>query len=149
MAAFAARVAREIIRVYPSKIRVNQRRATVVALVGELGAGKTAFVQGFLKSFGVKERVVSPTFILLRPHRLSIRHLALGIRHYSAAYHVDCYRIDSPRELISLGFKKIISNPQNIVLIEWADKIKKFLPKNTHWIKFRHGVKSTERIVSF
>ena len=52
-------------------------------------------------------------------------------------YHIDCYRIRKPKEILDLGFKEIISNPENIVAIEWADRIKKILPKNALVLKFK------------
>ncbi|GAH99033.1 unnamed protein product, partial [marine sediment metagenome] len=58
----------------------------------------------------------------------------------------DCYRIKKPEELLALGFKEIISNPQNIVTIEWADKIKKILSKNTIFLKFEFKDKNKRRI---
>ena len=108
--------------------------------MGELGAGKTAFVQGFYNGLKIKKRVMSPTFILVR--RSALRHT-----RFSNAYHMDAYRIKNPRELSALGFKEMINDPKNIVLIEWADKIRRALPKGTHWLKFSHGEKKNERII--
>ncbi len=54
-----------------------------------------------------------------------------------------------PKELLKLGFKEIIANPQNIVLIEWAEKIKKILPKKVVWLKLHHGKKENERIITY
>jgi tRNA threonylcarbamoyladenosine biosynthesis protein TsaE len=59
------------------------------------------------------------------------------MKKYKNLYHIDCYRLNKPKELLDLDFKEIISNPQNIVLIEWAEKVRKILPKNTIWINFK------------
>lgn len=107
----------------------------VIALQGELGAGKTTFAQGFLKALGVKGPIVSPTFLI--------------IRNYSNFYHIDCYRLKKAQELLALGLKEILANPENIVLIEWPELVKKYLPKDTCWITIKHGEKKTERIVSY
>ncbi len=123
-----------------AKIRSKSgRRATIIALQGELGSGKTTFTQGFCKALGVGHGVTSPTFIIMRHHMAADKHI----------YHFDLYRIQSIKELGILGFKKIISNPENIVLIEWPEKIKKLLPKNTIWVNFEHGKKENERTISF
>lgn len=107
--------------------------ATVIALAGELGSGKTTFAQGFAKGLGVKERILSPTFILMK--EFAIRH-----PFFRAFYHIDCYRLDNPaQEFLRLGFKEIIANPRNVVAVEWADRIKKILPRDTLWIQFEHG----------
>jgi len=57
------------------------------------------------------------------------------------------YRIKNSKEILALGFKKIINNPENIVLIEWPEVIKKLLPKNTVWINFEHGKKNNQRFI--
>lgn len=116
----------------------TQKGARVIALQGELGAGKTTFAKSFLAALGVKESVTSPTFILFRPYPLKTEH-------YSLAYHIDCYRLEDPKELVKLGLKEMLKNPKYIVLIEWAERVKKFLPKNIVWISIKHGVKKGSR----
>lgn len=112
----------------------SRTKALVIGLIGELGSGKTVFAQGFARGLGIKGKIVSPTFILMRRH--------------GNFYHFDCYRIKKPKEILNLGWKEIISNPQNIVLIEWAEKIKKILPKKCVIIKFKH-INKYERKISF
>ncbi len=115
--------------------------AQVFALVGELGSGKTAFTQGFAKGLGVTEKILSPTFIIMNKFALS------SDRALRYLYHIDCYRLDNPaKELLHLGFKKIIADPHAIVVIEWADRIKKILPRDTLWIRFEHGDKNKRSI---
>ncbi len=123
---------KEIFKIKPFK------NALVLALWGELGAGKTTFVQGFIKSAGIKNKITSPTFVIIKNYKLKTKN-------YNCIYHIDCYRIREPKELIKLGLKEIFKNPKNIILIEWAEKIKKILPKNTIWIKFKHGQKINQR----
>ncbi|MBI3103942.1 tRNA (adenosine(37)-N6)-threonylcarbamoyltransferase complex ATPase subunit type 1 TsaE [Candidatus Daviesbacteria bacterium] len=93
----------------------------IVALTGELGAGKTTFVQGFAKGLGIKEKIISPTFVLIRQHKIPDNNKVL--------FHVDLYRLNNMKDLKQLGLEEIWSDPKNIVLIEWADKIKNLLPK--------------------
>jgi tRNA threonylcarbamoyladenosine biosynthesis protein TsaE len=116
--------------------------ATVIALIGDLGSGKTAFTGGFIKSLGIKTHVPSPTFVIFR--RYPIHKEAGGFKN---VFHFDLYRIQKPKEIIDLDFKKIIKNPENIVLIEWPEQIMKFLPKNTIKIFFSHSKKEKERTI--
>ncbi len=109
--------------------RLNIKEALVIGLEGELGSGKTNFVQGFAQELGIKQRLTSPTFVLLKGYKISIPQL-------NYLYHIDCYRLDKPKHLKDLDFEQIIDNPKNVLLIEWAEKVKSLLPKNTIWIKF-------------
>jgi len=121
------KIAKEILGRGPSK------KAVVLGLVGDLGGGKTTFLQGFAKGLGIKQRITSPTFVIMK--------------RFNNFYHLDCYRIKKPKELMDLGFKKIISNPKNIVAIEWAGRIKKIMPKETIWINFEFINNRTRKIV--
>lgn len=116
------------------------KKAKIVGLVGDLGGGKTTFLQGFAKGLGIKEKILSPTFII-------IRRINLAYRQAGNFYHIDCYRIKDSGELLSLGFEKIISNPKNIVVVEWADRIRKILPKETIWLNFKFINAKTRKIV--
>jgi len=130
------------------KRKAVQRRtkgAFVIGLVGELGSGKTAFVQGFLKGLGIRRRTTSPTFILFR--RFSVPHAKYQMSKFKYFYHIDAYRIKKLRELVSLGIKEIFNNPSHIVLIEWADRIRRILPRHTVFIRIIHGSKEHERSI--
>lgn len=109
----------------------------IIILTGELGAGKTTFVQGFAKGLGIKDKIISPTFVLIRQHK---------IKNKKNLYHIDLYRLEAIKELQSIGLKEICSNPNNIVLIEWGEKAKDILPKNTIWIKFENLEGNKRRI---
>lgn len=143
---FAAKLAKKIIS---NKSNLQRRTAIIVALIGDLGAGKTTFTQGFAKSLGVKGRIVSPTFLILRAYSLPPSQYKIHNSRFEKFYHADCYRIHKSKDLKILGFKEIFKNPENIVLVEWADRIKKILPKDTIWLEFSHGRKETERLVTY
>lgn len=133
----AENLAKEILQQRP------KARAVVIALSGELGSGKTTFLQGFAKGLGIKQRILSPTFVLMKRFaplevngagKKNKTHKPLtGFGNF---YHIDCYRVAEPKEILALGFKEIIANPQNIIAIEWADRIKSILPKDCLIIKF-------------
>ena len=122
--------------------RGTRKRALVLGLKGDLGGGKTTFLQGFAKGLGIKQKILSPTFLIMK--RFELKNTT--IKQFSNFYHFDCYRINKSKEILDLGFKTIISNPKNIVAIEWAEKIKKFLPKNTTWINFEFVDKNKREI---
>lgn len=121
---------------------VKKTGAAVFALQGELGAGKTTFVQGFLKGLGSKKRVTSPTFVLMRRHVLSA-----SARGPKNIFHIDAYRLKKPEHLASLELDVILNGPRNVVLIEWPEQAKRFLPKDTVWLQFKYGKKENERTI--
>src|SRR3990167_5015394 len=98
------------------------RGGDVVALYGNLGSGKTVFVQGLAKALGIKKRILSPTFVFVRSYPTFVNHKKLIF------HHVDLYRADSLGDYRLLGLEDFFSK-DSIVAIEWAEKIKKFLPK--------------------
>jgi len=120
-------LAEEILKSKPGK------KAFVIGLVGDLGGGKTTFLQGFSRGLGIKGRVLSPTFIIMR--------------RFNNFYHVDCYRIKKPQELIDLGLKKIMANPKNIVAIEWADRVRQIMPSSAIWVNFEFINEKKRKIV--
>ena len=122
-------------------------QAKVFALVGDLGSGKTTFLQGFAKGLGIKETVLSPTFIIMRSLKITGRkNFTLG--KFSNFYHVDCYRLKSSKDIISLGLDRILADPKNIVAIEWSTRIEKILPPNTIKIRFKF-IDFAKRLIRF
>ena len=101
----------------------------VVGLYGDLGAGKTQFVKGVAQCLGVEQVVNSPTFLIMKKYPTTHPNI-------SFLYHFDCYRIENTQEMFLFNFNDIIQQNNSLVLIEWADKIKNLLPKNTANIQF-------------
>jgi tRNA threonylcarbamoyladenosine biosynthesis protein TsaE len=120
------------------------RKGVVLALTGELGSGKTTFSQGLAKGLGIKKRVISPTFIVIRKYdiRYTIyeRRVEREVLRFSSFYHVDLYRFekDVESEVKNLGIEEIWDNPENIVAIEWAEKIQRLVPKDATWVTFEN-----------
>ena len=106
----------------------QQRHAIVIALEGELGAGKTVFTQGLAKVLGIKSRITSPTFVILKRYHFAKKYL----------YHIDAYRLRDEKDLKALGIGEIVDDPNNIVVIEWSDRVKKILPKKHIKIHIDH-----------
>jgi len=101
-------------------------KGDVFSFVGELASGKTTFIKGILKGLSFDEPVTSPTFTL--------------VNEYNAKFpviHIDCYREDEQERWIKLGINDYMDE-ENVVIIEWADKMKSILPLNTIQIQFSH-----------
>jgi len=91
---------------------------SVVALVGELGSGKTCLAQGIIRGLGVREAyITSPTYVLIHEYKGRL-----------PVYHFDLYRLDTPEYLEELGYEEYFYG-SGVVIIEWADKIREFLPE--------------------
>lgn len=125
----------------------KSKGAVVVALEGELGVGKTVFVQGFAKALKIKAKIKSPTFVLMKHYPISDSLRLLRNRESATKsgrfairtlYHLDCYRLKNYKELLPLGIKEILKDPDNIILIEWAERVKPILPKQCIKIHIDH-----------
>ena len=123
---------------FARKILAGKNKGPVViGLQGDLGSGKTTFLQGFAKGLGIKEKVLSPTFVIMKRFVIPAK---AGIQ-FQNFYHIDCYRLKNHKDILELGWEKIINppagGPKNIIAVEWPQKIKKALPKNLVLIKFK------------
>ena len=118
----------------------SEQGALVLALNGELGSGKTTFVQDLASSLEVEEKILSPTFVILKKFNLSVSG-------FETLYHIDCYRVESSEELLNLDFEEIIKDPTNLVVIEWANKIKDILPENYLELQFKIKGKRERKII--
>lgn len=133
---------KKIARELAKKVLLSPHKKTVVVgLVGDLGSGKTTFVKSFAKEFGIRSNITSPTFLIQKKHKIKKSGFASFL-------HVDAYRIKKINELYTIGFTDELSNNQNVVVIEWADMIKKILPKKMIWVSFVHGKNKNQRYVS-
>ena len=106
----------------------------LVLLVGDLGAGKTAFAQGLAHGLGVDERVTSPTFTIVQEYegRLPLRH-------------VDVYRLDRVQDLHDLGFDELIDD--GVTVVEWGDLVEQAVPADHLVVRITPGDADTERVL--
>lgn len=114
-------------------------RAVVVALTGDLGSGKTTFSQFIGRALGVEEHIQSPTFLIERIYELKDKPW----KHF---VHIDAYRLDSSQELITLGWEKLLENKENLILIEWPERVSDIIPEYAYHIVFRHVTEDTREI---
>jgi tRNA threonylcarbamoyladenosine biosynthesis protein TsaE len=118
----------------------------LICLFGDLGSGKTTFAQGVLRGLGAKGHYTSPTFVVMK-HYKKIKNQKSKIKNSDKnskkgegiqdIYHIDCYRVKS-QDILSLGWEEIVAGKHNIAIVEWAERIKKIIPKNAVWLKFKH-----------
>ena len=117
-------------------------RATIVGLAGDLGSGKTAFTKAVAKALGVTEFVTSPTFVLEKIYQLP------GHQGFAHLIHIDAYRLEGGSELLDIGFADIRQKSDNLILIEWPEKVADALPSDMVKIDFTF-VNENEREINF
>lgn len=112
----------------------------VVLLYGDLGAGKTTFVQGLAQGLKIPDRILSPTFVLHRAHKVSDGEI-------KTLNHIDLYRIETHTEIESLGLEEVVNEDDSITVIEWADRLSDFKQKKGYKVWFKHLGKDKREIV--
>lgn len=107
-------------------------KATVVTLIGDLGAGKTTFAKGIARALGVVEEVTSPTFVIMKMYSLS------GEK-FSKLVHMDAYRLKGKQHLKVLGWEDILREPETLILVEWPEKIEGAIPEGAQTVTFQYS----------
>jgi tRNA threonylcarbamoyladenosine biosynthesis protein TsaE len=123
------------------KIPRKHKGALIVGLSGDLGTGKTAFTKFIAKHLGIKNKVFSPTYVILKKYSLPLpRGSAQRARgfNYKFFFHMDAYRLESEKELLNLGWEEIINNDEHLIFIEWPENISKALPSHSKFIFIKH-----------
>ncbi len=104
--------------------------ATILALEGNLGAGKTTFVQSFARELGVKDVVQSPTYVLMKTYPLELSGASATVnKKFTKLVHIDAYRLESPEEFDALRPDEFLNDPHALVVVEWPQKLGDRLPK--------------------
>jgi tRNA threonylcarbamoyladenosine biosynthesis protein TsaE len=106
----------------------TENKINLVCLSGELGSGKTTFVHGLARTLGIKSRIISPTFIIVRSHP--------GSPPINKLHHIDLYRLD-PSATSSLGLNELWEDTESITVVEWPENLGSNWPKNRIDIKFK------------
>ena len=130
---------------------IKTKKGTIIAMEGELGAGKTTFIQGFMASLGIDEKVKSPTFVLMKkyvvPKSVKSRRPLDCQGDALTIYHLDCYRIADHKDLKIPELEEILNEEGSIVFIEWAERIKEILPKNHITVHIDHISEKKRKII--
>ncbi len=117
--------------------------ATVVALSGDLGAGKTTLTQAVAEKLGVHETVISPTFVIMKVYELAPNARSHG---FERLIHIDAYRLKSADELTKLGWHELLTEPKNLILIEWPERVEGLIPTDAHIVSLSHDGEETRNI---
>ena len=128
--------------VFAKECATSCRGGSVLALQGELGSGKTTFVQAFAKTLGVRRRITSPTFVLMRMYRVNGQ-----MSHVKCFVHVDAYRVRKAEELVAIGLLDVLGRRDTVTIIEWADRVRTIIPTHATWIRFDYGSTPSERMI--
>lgn len=125
-----------------TQLQIKDRdKAVVLALSGDLGAGKTTLVQTIARDLGVIEVVTSPTFVIMKQYETSDKY-------FSKLIHIDAYRIEDVTEMKPLGFENLLKQANTLICIEWAERIKPLLPKDTLTLELANDNNGTHTIKS-
>ncbi len=122
------------------EIARSLKHGRIIALEGNLGAGKTVLAKGIAQGLGVTHVIQSPTFVLMKVYpvqRPGISHLV----------HVDCYRVATSREVSAIGLEDYLSDDTAVVVIEWADRIRDMLPKRRMTIRLSASGEQARKVV--
>jgi tRNA threonylcarbamoyladenosine biosynthesis protein TsaE len=119
----------KIAKTFLDKILKDKKRkgALIVGLSGDLGTGKTAFTKFVAKHLGIKDRVFSPTYVILKKYPIKAKK-------YKFFFHLDAYRLESEKELLNLGWEEIINNEEHLVFIEWPENVSKAIPATSKFV---------------
>jgi len=117
---------------------VSSTKALVVGLSGNLGAGKTTFVQAVARHLGIKNKINSPTFLIIKKYPVKNKK-------YKFLFHLDAYRLKGEKELFQLGWEEIIGNKEHLVFIEWPERVSKAVPPGAKFVRISHGEKEQRK----
>lgn len=122
-----------------ANLRPESARATVIGLRGDLGSGKTTFVQALARALGLTEQITSPTFVIEKIYNLD------GKRVFKKLVHIDAYRLDNYQDLAKLNFRDLLIDESNLILVEWAERVSEILG-NYREINFKFIDEKTREI---
>lgn len=122
-----------------SNLTPNEDRATVIGLEGDLGSGKTAFTKEAARLLGVTEEVLSPTFVIAKFY-------PLFQQQWKQLVHVDAYRIEDPQEIRVLKWETLLSDPGNLIVVEWPEQIGDLFPHDATRFHFRFIDETTREV---
>jgi len=127
-------------------LKMDNTKAKVITLSGDLGAGKTTLTKELAKQFGIKENILSPTFVIMKIYNINSNSKYYS--HFKKFIHIDAYRLDSSEELLKIGWDKLINDKDNLIFIEWPEKVIECIDNTNFKITLSH-VDNENRLIEF
>lgn len=124
-----------------SDVRTSDvRHAAVLALSGELGAGKTTFTQALGEALGATGPIQSPTYVIMKKHALPEG------APWRALVHIDAYRLNGAEDLGAIGWGELLADPSNLIAVEWPERVGEAIPEGAVWLRFGHDTPETRTV---
>ncbi len=144
--------ARKVLERITSLASTQDERSTIVALSGELGAGKTTFVQALGKALSITETMQSPTYVLMKSYEIpqggTLTPILSKASPFRTLIHIDAYRLNSPEEFKTLKPETFLHDPKNLILVEWPERLGDALPVPDLTLRFSsEGASENERYI--
>jgi tRNA threonylcarbamoyladenosine biosynthesis protein TsaE len=114
--------------------------ATIIALQGDLGTGKTVFTKGVAEFFGLKDVVTSPTFVIEKKYNIPNNF------PWKKLIHIDAYRLEGEEDLSVVSWSEIATNPNNLIVVEWPENAGLGIPERALWLEFEFVDENTRKI---
>ena len=121
-------------------IKSKSNTATVIALHGELGAGKTTLTQEISRVLGIKENLNSPTFVIMKKYAIN------NNKNFKNLIHIDAYRLNNSQELLNLGWQELFKDKDNLIILEWPERVPECLNGNVCKVKLTHKDEKTREL---
>lgn len=121
--------------------KTKNTKAKIIAMSGDLGAGKTTLTQEIAKELGIKSPVASPTFVIMKIYKIESPKSYL--KQFKKLVHIDAYRLEGAKELLKIGWDNIYNDKDNLIIIEWPENVKECLDKNTNFVYLNHQDEET------
>lgn len=116
--------------------KVKSNKAKVIALSGELGSGKTTLTQEIGRTLGIKNKIISPTFVIMKIYNIDKNSIYYS--HFKKLIHIDAYRLESSLELLKIGWVDLIEDKDNLIIVEWPEKVENCFDSKSFWVKLGH-----------
>jgi len=133
-------------KILDKSIRIKKNKAMVLALSGELGAGKTTLTKEIGKLLEIKNIIISPTFVIMKIYQIGLDSKYYS--HYKKLIHIDAYRLDDPFELLKFGWSELVNDKDNLIILEWPERVMGSIDKETFWVKLKH-IDDENRLLEF